>query len=142
MDPTVWGPHLWMVMHTLSFNYPVNPSQLDKENYYKFFEILTYMIPCIQCRNHYTDFFNKYSIKSSLKNRDALIVWVLACHNNVNKMTNKPEWGKDQLFTHYKAVYNKEIDYRKPQETVYNYKDLVIVFLIAFIFILMTCRKL
>ncbi len=29
MLTSVWGPNLWHVMHTMSFNYPVNPTEQD-----------------------------------------------------------------------------------------------------------------
>ena len=30
---TVWGPEFWFGIHTMSFNYPVNPSEEDKKHY-------------------------------------------------------------------------------------------------------------
>ena len=30
----VWGPSLWHVLHTISFNYPVEPTYKDKVNYF------------------------------------------------------------------------------------------------------------
>ena len=30
----VWGPSLWHTLHTISFNYAVNPTEDDKTNYY------------------------------------------------------------------------------------------------------------
>ena len=32
----IWGPSLWHYLHVMSFNYPVNPSKEDKDNYRKF----------------------------------------------------------------------------------------------------------
>ena len=34
MLTTVWGPSLWHYMHTMSFNYPVKPTDENKK-YYK-----------------------------------------------------------------------------------------------------------
>ena len=33
MVTSIWGPSYWHVLHTISFNYPVNPSCEDKKNY-------------------------------------------------------------------------------------------------------------
>mgnify|MGYP001475513618 CR=1 FL=1 len=30
MLTSVWGPSMWHSLHTISFNYPVNPTQEDK----------------------------------------------------------------------------------------------------------------
>ena len=36
MLTTVWGPSMWHYLHTMSFNYPVNPSEEDKKHYKEF----------------------------------------------------------------------------------------------------------
>ena len=33
MLTSVWGPSLWHTLHTISFNYPTNPTEEDKKNY-------------------------------------------------------------------------------------------------------------
>ena len=32
MMTTIWGPSLWHYLHTMSFNYPVNPTPDDKKH--------------------------------------------------------------------------------------------------------------
>ncbi len=113
MDPLVWGPHLWFTMHTLSFNYPKEPTEKEKKDYYTFFFNLTNVIPCKICKEHYTDFFNKNSIEKALENRDKLIIWVMEAHNNVNKITGKPIWTKEKVFTHYQSIYNRNYNFYK-----------------------------
>ena len=34
MLTTVWGPAMWHYLHTMSFNYPVNPTSENKKHYY------------------------------------------------------------------------------------------------------------
>ena len=36
MLTTVWGPSLWHTLHTMSFNYPVNPTEKNKREYKQF----------------------------------------------------------------------------------------------------------
>ena len=36
MLTSVWGPGLWHYLHTMSFNYPSNPTKNDKKNYKNF----------------------------------------------------------------------------------------------------------
>ena len=36
MLTTVWGPSLWHYLHVMSFNYPIHPTQQDKQNYLQF----------------------------------------------------------------------------------------------------------
>jgi hypothetical protein len=113
MDPLIWGPHLWFTMHTLSFNYPKEPTQKDKKDYFTFYDNLTNVIPCKICKEHYTDFFNKNSIIDALDSRDKLIVWVMEAHNNVNKITGKPTWTKEKVFSHYQSIYERKYDFLK-----------------------------
>ena len=131
MDPKVWGPHLWFTMHTISFNYPKNPTKQDKQNYYNFFYNLINIIPCSKCQKHYSDFLNKQPILNYLENRDKLIEWVMDAHNNVNKMTNKPIWTLDQVFNHYKQIFDNK---KKPKNNMYKILRLFVVLLILLYF--------
>ena len=35
MDPSFWGKAAWQYFHTLTFNYPTNPTKDDKLKYLK-----------------------------------------------------------------------------------------------------------
>ena len=37
MDPKIWGPPGWLFLHTITFNYPTNPTEEDKKYYKNFF---------------------------------------------------------------------------------------------------------
>jgi hypothetical protein len=141
MDPTVWGPHLWMVMHTLSFNYPVNPTTKDRDSYYTFFKSLVEVIPCSSCREHYKTFFYNEPINNSLNTRDSLVLWVLKCHNNVNKLNNKSEWTKEELFDYYKKIFDKEIKYQYDVNSIEQIKNYIIILLICMLIISVCYRK-
>ena len=41
----VWGPSLWHFLHTMSFNYPNNPTNLQKREHKKFLLTLKYILP-------------------------------------------------------------------------------------------------
>ena len=45
MLTSVWGPSLWHSLHTISFNYPVNPTIKDKKNYKRFIMSLKHVLP-------------------------------------------------------------------------------------------------
>ena len=51
---SIWGPALWHALHTISFNYPTNPTDKDKENYRDFMLSLVNILPCKYCRNLHT----------------------------------------------------------------------------------------
>ena len=51
MLTTVWGPSLWHFLHTMSFNYPVEPSPEQKKQYREFILSLENILPCKKLAN-------------------------------------------------------------------------------------------
>ena len=94
----IWGTHAWTFLHTITFNYPNNPSEKDKQNYYTFFDSLKDVLPCEKCKKHYKE--NSKDLKSNLNSRDDLVKWLIDIHNDVNIKNNKSVWS-------YADVYNK-----------------------------------
>ena len=86
----VWGPSLWHVLHCISFNYPVCPSQTEKRHYKTFVLSLQHVLPCRYCRENFPK-----NLKSSgfgdrvFKNRDTFSRWVYRFHNRINVMLHK-----------------------------------------------------
>ena len=69
----IWGPPSWTFLHTITFNYPNNPSEKDKQNYFTFFDSLKHVLPCDKCKKHYRD--NSRDLKDNLNSRDDLVKW-------------------------------------------------------------------
>ena len=40
LDPKIWGPHYWFVLHTIALTYPLTPNDTTKKKYYDFFHNL------------------------------------------------------------------------------------------------------
>lgn len=90
MLTSVWGPALWHSLHTISFNYPVNPSDEQKKQYYNFFKSLQHVLPCRYCRENYTLNLEKLPLTiESLKNRESLSRWLYEMHELINKNLDK-----------------------------------------------------
>ena len=60
MDPEVWGPHAWILLHTVTFNYPDNPCNIDKNNIRNFFKYFSNQIPCNKCLKHFKKYMKGY----------------------------------------------------------------------------------
>ena len=87
---STWGPPIWHYLHTMSFNYPVNPSDEDKHNYRNFILSLRHVLPCKYCRINLKTNFKQLPLKlSDMKNRDTFSRYVYDLHELVNKMLNK-----------------------------------------------------
>jgi hypothetical protein len=90
MLTTVWGPSMWHYLHTMSFNYPVNPTSEEKKNYRNFILNLKYVLPCKYCRMNLKTNFKQLPIKMcDMRNRDTFSKYVYNLHELVNKMLNK-----------------------------------------------------
>ncbi|ATZ80856.1 putative thiol oxidoreductase [Bodo saltans virus] len=105
---TIWGPDLWKSIHNISFNYPYNPTQKDKDNYRNFFVALGNVLPCCVCRNNFGDHIKTGDTKLTddvLKNRDTLTRWLHYFHLAVCKRL-----GYDYDIT-YEMVLKKHNSY-------------------------------
>lgn len=88
---TVWGPMMWSYLHTMSFNYPVNPTKEDKKHYKEFVENLQYVLPCKYCRMNLANNLKESPIQEChMKNRDSFSRYIFNLHETVNKMLKKP----------------------------------------------------
>ena len=65
MLTTIWGPSQWHFLHTMSFNYPVNPTYKDKVNYRAYVLSLRKVLPCGKCRANLTVNFKKLPMNRS-----------------------------------------------------------------------------
>ena len=50
MLTSVWVPAAWHLLHTISFNYPITPTEEQKKYYKEFIESMTNVLPCKYCR--------------------------------------------------------------------------------------------
>lgn len=101
MDPKVWGPHFWFILHLVSFNYPDNPSTPDKDNYKRFYESIGDILPCPLCKKHYKSHMSQFPIGVHLDSRMDLITWVVQVHNFVNQYLGKPIYTVKQALDTY-----------------------------------------
>ena len=107
MDPLVWGPPFWFIIHTIAFNYPTAPSSLDKHNHYMFFTNMQFIIPCEICRTHYTAHLRANPIAPFLESKYSLLQWTIRMHNNVNQQSGKPAMETQDVIRLYKQIYGR-----------------------------------
>jgi hypothetical protein len=87
---SVWGPALWHALHTISFNYPTNPTDKDKENYRDFMLSLVNILPCKYCRENLVNNYKEYPLTMEcMKNRNKFSRYVYKLHETINKMLGK-----------------------------------------------------
>jgi hypothetical protein len=90
MLTAVWGPSMWHFLHTMSFNYPVQPTADDKKHYRDFMLSLQYILPCKYCRQNLTKNYKVFPLKASdMAGRESFSRYVYKLHEMVNKMLKK-----------------------------------------------------
>jgi hypothetical protein len=90
MMTSIWGPAMWHALHTISFDYPVNPTSEEKKHYKEFIINLKYVLPCKYCRINLTNNLKLYPISDChMKNRETFSRYVYNLHETINKMLGK-----------------------------------------------------
>ena len=90
MVTKIWGPIMWTALHTISFNYPVNPTLEDKKHYKDFIYNLRYVLPCKYCRINLTkNLKQKPLLNCHMKNRETFSRYIYELHELVNKILDK-----------------------------------------------------
>jgi len=105
MDPVFWGRSTWLYLHTLTFNYPSNPSIEDKQKYYTHFKNLGDMLPCPSCASSYKIFFKYIPIDQYLDDINGITFWLYIVHYLVNNKLNKNNISFSQVV---KIYYSKK----------------------------------
>ena len=87
---SVWGPMLWSYLHTMSFNYPNEPTAENKKHYRDFVLNLRHVMPCKFCRMNLVKNLKDLPLTMEhMKNRETFSKYVYNLHELVNKMLNK-----------------------------------------------------
>jgi hypothetical protein len=90
MLTTVWGPAMWHYLHTMSFNYPVEPTLENKKHYRDFVLNLRNVLPCKYCRiNLANNLKKKPLMMCHMKSRETFSRYIYELHETVNRMLNK-----------------------------------------------------
>lgn len=90
MLTTVWGPSLWHFLHTMSFNYPNEPTKEQKTEYMKFIYQLKHILPCKYCRINLRKNLRVLPLKlSHMESRFTFSKYIYDLHEHINKMLNK-----------------------------------------------------
>jgi len=113
MDPNIWGPHAWIFLHSISLQYPSEPSSIEKEKYKSFLHSLQYVLPCQKCRKHYQMHYKKNPPR--LNSKKEFVEWVFDLHNIVNESNHKKRVGMDGFLDFYHKLFKREIHIRIPK---------------------------
>jgi hypothetical protein len=90
MLTSIWGPSTWHLLHCLSFNYPIEPTEKDKIEYRNFILSMKNVLPCGKCRKNLTNNFKLLPLNMChMKSRETFSKYVFDLHEVINKMLCK-----------------------------------------------------
>ena len=87
-----WGPLGWLTLHSISANYPENPTYADKMVLKKFVDLFGETISCPSCKTHFGSMYQTYMVRnpSWWDSRAEVFAFVCRAHNTVNARLDKP----------------------------------------------------
>jgi hypothetical protein len=114
-DPFVWGPCTWILLHSISLNYPVNPSSKNVVDYMNFFINLGKVLPCKSCRKHYRANLRKMNFGHSwFRNRETLSRKICNLHNVLNEHVHG---SQKCLLVNYDDMCSTFLEFKKSTRT-------------------------
>jgi len=116
MDTRFWGPDGWKLLHSIARGFPDNPTKNQKDAYCLFFTCLKHILPCIYCRNSYTQYIRELPLTDKyLKDNKTLSLWIYKIHNKVNNklrkqgLLNEDDPKFSEIFERY-TEFNRKIE--------------------------------
>jgi hypothetical protein len=111
----VWGPSMWHVLHTMSFNYPLKPTCAQKTHYMNFVLSLQDVLPCGKCRTNLEKNFKKLPLKlKNMESRHTFSLYIYKLHEVINKMLHKKSGlsfeDVRERYEHFRARCKKETE--------------------------------
>jgi hypothetical protein len=141
-----WGPAAWFMLHSSTFNYPIKPTEKDKEDYYNFFMSLKNILPCGYCRKNYERNLAENPIK--LNCRKDLVCWLIDIHNEVNGKEGKRHYSYEEVMKIYETKLGKKIPLTNENETLDFTCDkhcsksiIIIIIIVLLLMIILYCTK-
>lgn len=132
LDPKIWGPHYWFVLHTIALSYPEKPTEVSKKKFYDFYQNLPLFLPIEDIGNNFSKFLDKYPVTPYLESRQSLVRWTHFIHNKINSALNMPTLNLEEAlsayYEHYKPKEVTDLQQRRRREMIAF--SLLVVFVI------------
>ena len=114
LNPEIWGPHYWFMLHTVAINYPKYPNAVTKKKYYDFISNIPIFIPVEEIASAFSKILYVYPIAPYLDSKESFIKWMHFIHNKINETLHKPKISLQDFYINYYEAYKpKEIKYKE-----------------------------
>ncbi len=120
LEPKIWGPHFWFVIHTIALTYPHNPNEVIRKKYYDLIQNLPLFLPVEEIGNTFSQYLDKYPVTPYLESRTSFVKWTHFIHNKINVSLGKEELTMEgamsAYYENYKSKTDNSVDERKRRE--------------------------
>jgi FAD-linked sulfhydryl oxidase len=86
------GSHTWTFLHTLTANYPTNPTIQQKSDTKSFISLFSRIYPCWHCAEDFQRWMKEPGNDIRVSSRDEFGRWMCEAHNAVNVKLGKEEF--------------------------------------------------
>ena len=122
LEPKIWGPHFWFVIHTIALTYPHNPNEVIRKKYYDLIQNLPLFLPVEEIGNTFSQYLDKYPVTPYLESRTSFVKWTHFIHNKINVSLGKEELTMEDAmsayYENYKSKTDNSVDERKRREKI------------------------
>lgn len=98
LDSSIWGPHYWFFLHSISFTYPLHPTSVVKKKYYDFVHSIPLFLPSIEMGTVFSKLLVEYPVTPYLQSRKSFVSWMHFIHNKINVLLEKPKYPIAKLY--------------------------------------------
>ena len=136
LNPKVWGPHYWFVLHTIALTYPNKPNETVKKKYYDFIQNLPLFIPIENMGNFFSNLLDTYPVTPYLDSRESFIKWMYFIHNRVNKELDYKQISlSESLEEYYKNYTNYHTQSNKSNSIIIKKEYISFLIIITLFFL-------
>ena len=90
INPSRWGPHLWIFLHTAAEAYEDSPKHEDIVNCVTHLNTIPAMLPCADCAGHFRNYLANNSPVDACLSGPNLRNYLCQAHNEVNSRLGLP----------------------------------------------------
>lgn len=135
LEPKIWGPQYWFVLHTIAMSYPIKPNDTIRKKFYDFYQNLPLFMPVEEIGNNFSKFLDKYPVTPYLESRQSLVRWTHFIHNKINIALGKKTMTMEESMSAYYELYKpkevKDLEQRRRREKIVFIGFILIVALSA-----------
>jgi hypothetical protein len=105
LDPEIWGPHFWFVLHTIALMYPKTPNETMRKKYYELIQNVPLYLPSQPLGDLFSSLLDKYPVTPYLDTQESFFKWVHFMYNKMNVLLGSPEVEMKDFINNYHVQY-------------------------------------